>query len=147
MSLLEMLGALLVLTAGMDIVRNKNLIVPVDNAGTVAIYNKGWCTSCMLCTTVALAISEVAASINCKLEIIKIKRCSTELAEAADAISKADFNRMRRLMPGANPGPARVPRSLLQWVDNPVADMNLSAKLLKEMGIERNVLGHQGMFY
>ena len=101
----------------------------------------------MLCTTLALAISEVAASINCKLEVVKITRCSTDLAEAADAISKADFPRMRRLMPGATPGPARVPRVLLQWVCNPVADRNLAAKLLREMGVERNILGHQGMFY
>ena len=50
-------------------------------------------------------------------------------------------------MPGASAGPARVPRALLQWVANPVGDRHLAAKLLKEMGVQRNILGYQGMFY
>ena len=79
----------------------------------------------MLCTTVALAISEVAAGINCKLELVKIRRCSTEPAEAADAISKADWNRFRRKMTRANARPARVPRVLEEWVRNPVEDRRL----------------------
>ena len=91
MSAWELLGPLLVLTAGVELVRNRSLIVMVDNSGSVAIYKKGWCTSCMLCTTLALAISEVSAAINCRLEIVKVMRCSTVGAEAADAISKADF--------------------------------------------------------
>ena len=146
MSAWKLLGPLLVLTVGVYLVKNCSLIVPVDNVGSVAIYKKWWCTSCILSTTVALAISEVAASINCKLEIVKIKRCSNDLAEAADALSKADFGRMRRLLPGANVGPAKVPRALLMWVNNPVGDKDLGAKLLREMGIERNILGYQGAF-
>lgn len=146
MSAWELVGPLLVLTAGVELVRNRGLIIPVDNSGSVAIFKKGWCTSCMLCTTLVCAISEVAASINCNLEIVKIRRCSTVLADAADAVSKAEFHRMRRLMPGASPGPARVPMVLLQWVDNPVADRQLGARLLREMGVERNILGYQGMY-
>ena len=69
------------------------------------------------------------------------------LAKAADAISKADFSRLRRLMPGASAGPARVPRALLQWVANPVGDRHLAAKLLEEMGLQRSILGYQGLFY
>ena len=147
MSAWELVGPLLVLTAGVDRVRNRNLIIPVDNAGSVAIFQKGWCTSCLLCSTLVLAISEVAASINCRVEIVKIARCSTDLAEAADAISKAEFSRMRRLMPGASVGPARVPRALLQWINNPVRDRNLGGRLLEEMDVERNILGYQGLFY
>ena len=44
MSAWELLGPLLVLTAGVEMVKNRSLIVPVDNAGSVAIYRKGWCT-------------------------------------------------------------------------------------------------------
>ena len=93
-----------------------------------------------------VAISEVAASINCRLEIIKIQRCSNKLTEAADAISKADFRRFRRMIPGADTAPARVLTRLLSWVMGPKEDRNLAAKLLKEINVERNILGHQGMF-
>ena len=40
-----------------------------------------------------------------------------------------------------------MPRALLQWVARPVGDRHLAAKLLKEMGVQRNILGYQGMFY
>lgn len=142
MSAWELLGPLLLLCAGRDHVENRSLVVPVDNQGSVSIYGKGWCTSCMLCTTLALAISEVAASLNCELEIVKIRRCSNEAAEAADAISKAEWTRFRRLMPRATAGPAWVPRALLYWVENPVEDRHLGGRIVRELGIRENVLGH-----
>ena len=137
----ELVGPLMVLTAGMELVKNKGLIVMVDNSGSVAIYKKGWCTSCMLCTTLALAISEVAVSINCKLEIRKVTRCSTVGAEAADAVSKGDFLRFRRLKPQSKMNPGKVPRALVDWVNNPREDKGLGARILGEMGVDRNVLG------
>ena len=69
------------------------------------------------------------------------------LAKAADAISNMVISRMRRLMTGASVSPARVPGALLQWVTNPVGDRHLAAKLLKELGVQRNILGYQGLFY
>ena len=141
MSAWELLGPLLLLTAGREHVRNRALIIPVDNAGSVAIYRKGWCTSCMLCTTLALAISEVATSLNCNLEIVKIRRCSNRAARAADALSKADWNRFRGLRPHANPMSAKVPQLLKDWVDNPVEDCTLGERILAEIGVERNILG------
>ena len=38
MSVLELVGSLLVLTAGVELVKNRSLIVPVDNRGSVCIY-------------------------------------------------------------------------------------------------------------
>ena len=146
MSAWELVGPLMVLTAGVELVSNRSLIIPVDNAGSMAIYQKGWCTSCMLCTTLALAISVVASSINCRLEIIKVRRCSTLGAEAADAFSKADFIKFRRLKPLSNLNPAIVPRTLVDWVLNPVEDRELGDRLLRELGIEKNVMGHHSAF-
>ena len=146
MSAWELVGPLLVLTAGVDLVRNRSLIIPVDNYGSGAIYRKGWCTSCMLCTTLALAVSEISAAINCKLEITKIKRCSNDQAEAADAVSKADWARFRRLMPRANMEPARIPVTLVRWIQDPVEDRKLGERILKEMGFGRNPFGHHDNF-
>ena len=146
MSAWELLGPLLVLTAGRELVENRSLVIKVDNAGSVAIYKKGWCTSCMLCTTLALAISEVAAAINCRLEIVKVMRCSTVGAEAADAISKADFIKLRRLKPKSSLHPAPVPQVLKDWVLDPVEDRSLGAQLLEELGVQRNDLGHHSSY-
>ena len=146
MSVLELLGPLMVLSAGVELVRGRSLVIPVDNQGSVSIYKKGWCSGCSLATTLALAISEVAASIDCKLEIVKIRRCSNGPSSAADAVSKAEWSRFRKLMPGATPGPAVVPRALARWVHSPVADRNLGQKILTELGLVRTILGHRDNF-
>ena len=99
-----------------------------------------------MATTLALAISEVAASIDCKLEIVKIRRCSNVPASAADAISKREWARFRRLMPGASAAPAVVPLALVSWVQNPVADRDLGQKILAQMGLVRTILGHRENF-
>ena len=95
MSAWELLAVLVLVAAGAELVRGKSLVVAVDNQGSISIFRKGWCTSCMLCTTIALALSEVAASLDCKLEVVKVRRCSTREAEAADAISKAGWRRFK----------------------------------------------------
>jgi len=143
MSAWELVGPLMVLTAGVELVKGKSLVIPVDDQGSVSIFKKGWCSGCSLATTLALAISEVVASIDCKLEIVKIKRCSNVQASAADAVSKADWARFRRLMPGALPGPAAVPQALVSWVHSPVADRNLGERILAQMGRVRTILGHR----
>jgi hypothetical protein len=147
MSAWELLGPLLLLTAGVELVRDRSLVIPVDNQGSVAIFQKGWCCSCQLCTTLALAISEVSASINCKLEIVKIRRCSNVASQAADSISKANWSRFRQLMPGATPGPAEVPRTLLHWVQDPVEDPTLGERILRELGVRKNILGHHSHYF
>ena len=146
MSAWELVGPLMILTAGVELVKGRSLVVPVDNQDLVSIFQKGWCSGCSLATTLALAISEVAASIDCKLEIVKIKRCGNVPASAADAVSKADWARFRRLMPGASAAPAVVPQALVSWVHSPVADRNLGQKILGQMGRVRTILGHRDNF-
>ena len=143
MSAWELIGPLLVLSAGVELVKGRSLVIPVDNQGSVSIFKKGWCTGCSLATILALAISEVAASIDCKLEIVKISRCSNVPASAADAISETEWARFWRLMPGASAAPSVVPLALLSWVQDPVADRNLGQKILAQMGLVRTILGHR----
>ena len=142
MSAWELLAVLVLVSAGAELVRGNSLVVPVDNQGSVSIYQKGWCTSCMLSTTIAVALSEVAASLDCKLEVVKVRRCSTREAEAADAISKADWRRHRRLMPQSNHGLAMVPVTLSKWVEDPVEDRTLGERILRELGVRKSILGH-----
>ena len=73
-------------------------------------------------------------------------RCSTLGAEAADAISKADFLKLRRLKPLSNMHPAEVPQVLVDWVQRPVEDRELGGRLLAEMGVRKNELGHHSAF-
>ena len=105
MSAWELLGPLLTVCVAPDRVRNKQVVVKVDNEGSVRMYSKGWTTKCQLCNTILVAINEVATALNVDLFVEKIKRCSNDQAKAADALSKMDLGLFRRIMPALNPGP------------------------------------------
>ena len=137
LSALELVGPLICVAAGNGWCRNRPVRIWVDNAGSVLIWEKGYSNSCALCTTLVKAIAAVAAGIGCQLYIQKIRRCSSPGAVMADAISKADFNLFRRTAlehrwPLAV-GPARVPGTLLRWIDRPVVSDSLGHEILDEL--------------
>jgi hypothetical protein len=134
---LELVGPLLCVTAGAAWCRGQPVKVWVDNIGSVTIWQKGYSTRCDLCTTLVKATATVAAAIGCRLELRKIRRCSTPLAAMADSLSKADFNKFRRTalhykLPLAVE-PAAVPGTLIRWLASPVKDDDLGTKLLDEI--------------
>ena len=146
MSAWELVGPLVVVSAGADSLRNKSLIIPVDNTGSVAIFRKGWCSSCMLATTLALAIHEVASALNCTLEITKVRRCSDDMTKAADALSKGQVQKFISLVPDADIGPAKIPSELVRWIGNPKEDRFLGERIIKELGLKRSMLGSHKMY-
>ena len=91
------------------------------------------------------AISQVAAALHCRVELKKIRRCSTVEACAADSLSKGSFRKFKKEMPGANLEPAIIPKSLLLWIDQPDEDRLLGQKILREMAPRVNVTGYSGL--
>ena len=147
MSALELVGPLLGLCAAARICRGGAARFWVDNAGSVFIWKKGYSTTCPLSTTLVTALACVAAGLGCRVELVKIERCSVPLAHMADALSKGDFRRFRRWehedsevsLPAE---PLKVPKALLKWIQHPMADWSLGEKLLKELSLEGPVLGY-----
>ena len=108
----------------------------------MSIYAKGYTTSCVYSYTVAMAINEVALALNCNVVLTKVLRCSNREAIIADHLSKAEFKKFYDLMPERRLNPARVPATLLKWINNPVEDTNLGQRILKEMAQFTMVLGY-----
>jgi hypothetical protein len=117
----------------------------VDNVGSVTIWQKGYSTRCALCTTLVKATATVATAIGCRLDVRKIRRCSSPGAVMADCLSKADFNGFRRTAAEyrwrTQVAPAVVPVPLLLWLSNPVRDDDLGSKLLGHIRATTPVLG------
>ena len=138
MSALELIGPLLVVSAGFAVCKGMPVRVWVDNSGSVAIWRKGYSTSCRLCSTIVKAIGTVAAGIGCRLDVVKILRCSTPEADMADALSKAAFQRFWDLNDRENLGlglePAWVPPQLCAWLENPQEDDALGDRILAGIG-------------
>ena len=140
LSFLELLGPLLVVAAGAQVCGGRDICVWVDNMGSVQIFKRGYSTTCSYATCVARAISVVAARIGCRVYVEKITRCSTREAEAADALSKADFDRFAGCWRGPLPEMSRSPRSLVTWLNNPDTSAPLGEMILKDLGLEQGGL-------
>jgi len=149
LSALELVGPLAVVAAAPDICRGQPVRVWVDNAGSVRIWEKGYSSSCDICTTIVKAAATVAAALACRLEVHKIRRCSTPGAVMADALSQGDFRRFRAAAAacGSSPAavPAVVPRTLRRWLARPVPDDDLGQRLLLEMSGYTPLLGYNAL--
>ena len=110
------------------------------------IWKKGYSSSCLLSSTLVRAIARVAAGLGCRVDITKITRCSTPLADMADALSKCAFTRFWDLSKLAGFSslpidPAWIPSALVSWVNDPIPDDNLGDKILFELAKRTLVLG------
>ena len=132
LSCLEGFAALCGLTMVPERIRNKEATIFCDNAGFVAIFRKHR-SKCDYSYTLAKAIQDVATHLGCKVNVEKTRRCSNQQTEAADALSKGDWNRAWDNMPLKEMDPRRVPRVLLRWISNPIPDLNLGEKIAEEM--------------
>ena len=116
-------------------VRKREVVVFVDNQGSVDCYRKGWSVTCDLMNTVLRALFLVQSSLLCKLWVTKVGRCSSRETVAADAVSKADWKRLVSNMKEMDGVASRkVPESLLQWIRNPRPDRELGMKIVRDMG-------------
>jgi hypothetical protein len=134
LAMLELLGPLLVVSAGVEFCRGRDVRVWVDNNGSVVIYNKGYSPTCSYCSCIARAIDVVASKIGCRLTVAEITRCSTNGARAADALSKADFGRFLDCWEGPLPEGVRAPMALLQWINDPDPEAPLGELILADLG-------------
>ena len=138
MSALELIGPLLVISSGFLRCKGQPVRVWVDNAGLVGIWRMGYSTNCDLSTTIVKAIATIAAGLGCRLDIVKILRCSSPGADMADALSKADFGRFWSTNDSEDFGcplnPGWIPVSLLSWLEAPSVDEALGSRILGEIG-------------
>ncbi len=146
LSVLELVGPLVVVAVGHAMCRGRTLQVWVDNAGSVDVYRRGYSRNCRLCTTIAKAMATVTAGIGCRLEFLKITRCTGAGALMAGHLSKARFAEFRNA--AAQSGwplrlePARIPSVLLQRLDKPYPCDRLGGDILREIGMETAVAGY-----
>jgi hypothetical protein len=141
LSALELIGPLVAVTAGHSRFANKQVTVWVDNAGSVAIWDKGYSTRCPLSSTIVTTIHAVAAAIGCTVHIQKIRRCSNAPAAAADALSKAQFQQARAFT-HLDIAPAAIPPSLLRWINRPNPSDDLAHVILKDISRSALVLNY-----
>jgi hypothetical protein len=145
LSALELVGPLICVAAGAAICRGRPVRIWVDNAGSVAIWRKGYSSSCDLCTTLVAAIGRVAAALGTVVAIEKITRRSETGAILADELSKGRLRRFKENLPHdwqIPLEPAKVPPAILQWIANPTPQAHLGDKILDDLRQSTRLLYH-----
>ena len=146
LSALELVGPLIFMATLSDKFRLQPVRMYVDNAGSVGIWSKGYSNNCTLSNTIVKAIGTIAAGLGCRLEIVKVARCSDRGPIMADMLSKAQFQRFRQYAESAGwplkTEPLRIPGALLHWLHSPVPDPNLGHRVLCDMASTSAVLGY-----
>ena len=137
LSALELVGPLVCLAAGLPLCRGKPVRIWVDNSGSVHIWRKGYATTCQLSSCLVRAIACIADAIDCNVQIVDIRRCSSVGAILADDLSKGKFAKFKAGAAAASWAlealPAAVPLALLDWIRQPSADDDLGLKILREL--------------
>jgi hypothetical protein len=141
LSALELIGPLVAVAAGHKKFANSLVTIWVDNAGSVAIWHKGYSNRCRLSSTIVTTIHAVAAAIGCTVHIQKITRCSNAPAAAADALSKGQFAAARSLVQ-LDTAPARIPPALVRWINEPVPSDDLADLILKDIAADTAILNY-----
>jgi hypothetical protein len=146
LSALELVGPLVAVAAGHRIFANTSVTCWVDNAGSVAIWKKGYSTRCRLSSTIVTTIAAVAAAIGCTLHIEKITRCSVLGASVADALSKGRFLEAKQMAAAESSPldlePARIPPALLQWLDKPTPSDDLASRILSQLAVSHEIINY-----
>ena len=70
---------------------------------------------------------------NCKAYVNNVRRLSSPQAIGADALSKADFKTFWKVIPDHELEPVKLPKSYLRWLENPVRDTELGARIVSEI--------------
>jgi len=143
LSVLELVGPLVCVSAAFERIRGYPARAWVDNAGSVRIWQKGYSNSCQLCSTLVQAIAVVSAAAGCRFSIEKIRRCSVPGAIIADALSQANFAAVWEAADAWEfpVEPAHIPLPILQWVQDPQPDDLLGGKILRTLAESTGVLG------
>ena len=146
LSALELIGPLIFMATLPDRFRLQPVRIYVDNAGSVCIWRKGYSNNCPLSSAIVRAIGCVSAGLGCRVELVKITRCSDTGPMLADYLSKAKFTEFRRCATSAdwalNTAPLRIPTSLLTWLHCPTPDWELGHKILADISTSCLVLGY-----
>jgi len=143
LSALELVGPLIVVAASYRQSRGRPIIIWVDNAGSVAIWRKGYSSSCSLCTTLVTAIGRLAAALGITVFIQKVTRCSNAGSILADELSKGRNQRFWDKLPPSWPlpsDPTWVPANILKWIADPVIDPCLGDRILAEIRVRTPLL-------
>ena len=129
---LEAVAALASILICPERLMNSAAVIYTDNSGVVSGFERGHSSETLAQCAIKACI-EVAQGLNCKLDIRKVTRCSARGPTAADLLSKGKLQPALDLLDNPANSPGYLSRTLISWIQNPVATRTLGAAILREL--------------
>ena len=111
------------------------------------MLEKGYRTCCEFPSVLVSALHEVSVTLECRVDILKVTRCSDLGSKIAHPPSKVEYVKFLDLTNGLRQrmmeSKVVLPPTLLSWVSQPHEDWNLAKKNLTEMCGYSRVLGYR----
>lgn len=131
-TLLEAIGLLVPFYHNIQHFINCDVVLMVDNLGTVWAYEKGRSKEDMYTSVIMFALNHLAIHFSCRLYVQHCPRLSSEAAVIADLLSRTNpqgLDFVQRKQADIKKG---WPSSLLKWMDKPTLDWDLGLSLIKD---------------
>ena len=132
-SALECIGLLIPFVTRPDLIRNKYVILYVDNISLIYAWEKKYCKNDEETSILVRCLHVMEAFLEAKVFVKHVKRMSNDKAVLVDRLSREssvteeDLARIRSL-PWLSPGGA-----LRKWISQPCLDWNLPVKIVKDV--------------
>jgi hypothetical protein len=131
MTTLELIGLLLPLLTVPGMVRNRDIILGVDNLGVVFAWENGYAKGDLLASVLVRALGIIAAYLECRVHVRHVPRMTSLASIMADSLTRASTANAEvwaAMVGTASYGP---PPCLWSWLEAPFTDWDLGLTLVE----------------
>ena len=130
MCFLEGCAAMMGLLMCPELLCNQTIYIYSDNAGLVGVFKKGN-SHCLYTYTLILAMRVIARSLNSRVFIKKVSRCSSDMSTVADLLSKGFLSEANEIMGDSVWG--NYSSTFTHWMSNPFPTRGLGLAIVREL--------------
>ena len=130
---LECIGLLIPFLCCPKIVKNKFVLLFVDNTNVIYAWEKKYCKNDQETSIIIRTLHILEAFLECKIFVQHTKRLSNEMASLADHLSRKSSTTVSDLEKIEKISWSKPEGTLLTWLKNPVADWSIPNKILEDV--------------
>jgi hypothetical protein len=128
-TLLESIGLLIPLLVQPNVVKNRYVILYVDNINVIYGWEKRYIKNDQMASIMIRCIHVLESLLECKIHVEHVGRMSTSMATLADHLSRASTTTQRDMMRIRHLNVEEVQGPLIDWLHNPGIDWDLPTKM------------------
>jgi hypothetical protein len=131
MTTLELVGLFLPILSVPETVRNRNVVLGVDNLGVVFAWENGYAKGDMLASVLVRALGVVAAYLECRIFVQHVPRLTTLASVMADSLTRASTASAEVWSELVGTASYAPPQRLWAWLAEPFLDWDLGLELVE----------------